>query len=72
MNEAEACFILAARNYADKTAAVSLLKLQSNSYAIEILFLGRTHNITKLGSERLCPQRGPIRADFPAGKQTSR
>lgn len=25
MNEAEACFVLAARNYADKTAAVSLL-----------------------------------------------
>lgn len=25
MNEAEACFVLAARNYADKTAAVSQL-----------------------------------------------
>lgn len=25
MNEAEACFVLAARNYADKTAAVSLI-----------------------------------------------
>lgn len=25
MNEAEACFILAARNYADKTAAVSFI-----------------------------------------------
>lgn len=25
MNEAEACFVLAARNYADKTAAVSVL-----------------------------------------------
>lgn len=25
MNEAEACFVLAARNYADKTAAVSVI-----------------------------------------------
>lgn len=29
MNEAEACFILAARNYADKTAAVSFIYITS-------------------------------------------
>ena len=31
MNEAEACFILAARNYCDKTAAVSISRDESNS-----------------------------------------
>lgn len=29
MNEAEACFVLAARNYADKTAAVSLITTEN-------------------------------------------
>lgn len=33
MNEAEACFVLAARNYADKTAAVITFLSQTNFYS---------------------------------------
>lgn len=34
MNEAEACFVLAARNYADKTAAVSTSSKYITAYSI--------------------------------------
>jgi potassium channel subfamily T protein 1 len=34
MNEAEACFVLAARNYADKTAAVSIHNKPIQMYGV--------------------------------------
>lgn len=54
MNEAEACFILAARNYADKTAADEHTILRYGDYRDTNIFIGtRVYLTDKIRKETI-------------------
>lgn len=66
MSDAKACFVLAARNYADKAAAVRI-SLIINLKLVLIyarVTIGRTHNSAFVGRQRLCPNCSSIRSNF--------
>lgn len=82
MSDAKACFVLAARNYADKAAAVFVLffyrdATNFNQHARGVFFFfffktGRTHDTAFVGSQGLRPDRTPIRSNISSGKQIAR
>lgn len=75
MNEAEACFVLAARNYCDKTAAVSLfssLLIMKTFHRVDDVSLGRAYDPSVMGREGFRPRGPPVRPDLPTGEQVAR
>lgn len=76
MSDAKACFVLAARNYADKAAAVILLfSLKILKITIKLTLnvnIGRTHNIAFMGRQGLRPNCSSVRTNFSTRKQIAR
>lgn len=75
MSDAKACFVLAARNYADKAAAVILFSLDILTIKLKLplnVNIGRTHDIAFMGSQGLRSNCSSIRANFSTRKQITR